>query len=118
MTKVNVAQGELTIRSIDAIPSCAKTVEFTQKNEKGFILAHSESGNHHILAGLNHTVLTRTNDVPAGCAITYVELKEDSRVFQDAARPHDVQMLPKGLYEVRTAREHDPFTNQARRVAD
>ena len=117
MANVNVAQGEVRIRSIDSIPSDATLVDFTEKNEKGTILSHSESGNHHILAGA-HKVTQRTNGVPAGCRVLYAEVTEDTRVFQDAARPHDVQMLPKGLYEIRTDREHDPFTGQARRVAD
>ena len=118
MAKINVAQGEVRITSIDAIPSCAKTVDFTEKNEKGFIISHSEQGNHHILAGLTNSVVERTNDVPAGCRILYAEVKEDTKLFQDATRAHDVQMLPKGLYEIRTDREYDPFSAQARRVAD
>ena len=117
MANINVAQGEVRIKSIDAIPSCAETVDFTEKNEKGTILSHSESGNHHILAG-NHKVVQRTNGVPNGCRVLYAEVTEDTKVFQDAARAHDVQMLPKGLYEIRTDREFDPFTAQARRVAD
>ena len=112
-----VAQGELTIKSVDSIPLNAEIEEVTEKHEKGTILAHSESGNHHILAG-DSKVYLRTNDVPAGNRIMYANIKEDTRVFQDAARPHKAQMLPKGIYEIRSAREYDPFTKQARIVAD
>ena len=116
MSNFNKAQGELTITSIDKIPSDVK--EFTEKNEKGFVLAHSESGNHHILAGTTHKVFEQTKNVPAGNRFMYLDLKEDSKIFQDAARPHEMVVLPKGLYKVSSAREYDPFTAQARIVAD
>ena len=117
MSNICVAQGELRIKSIDAIPADAKCEEFTERNEKGTILSHSESGNHHILAG-DTKVLLRTNDVPTGCSIMYAEVKEDTRIFQDANVPHEAQALPAGFYEIRTDREFNPFEEEARRVAD
>jgi hypothetical protein len=108
-------QGEIRIDSIDVMPD-AETKPFEEKNSKGFIISHSESGHHHILGG-DVEVMERT-EAPAGARILYAIVKEPTKLFQDAAVPHQPVDLDPGIYEFRIKREFDPFAEQARRVAD
>lgn len=111
------AQGEIYARKIDTIP--ADLVAFTERNSAGdWIISHSESGHHHLLAADGVDVMERTKDVPAGMRILYAIVKEPTRLYQDAAVPHGEHIVPRGTYEIRIAREYDPIMEQARRVAD
>lgn len=107
-------QGEIAIFKVDAHKGNAKP--FSEKNGKGFIISHSEQGHHHILGG-DVEVLERVT-VPEGAKILHAIVKEPTKLFQDAAVPHQPIDLEPGLYEFRIKREYDPFSEQARRVAD
>lgn len=116
MTKEIIgAQGEITIIRIDAIPE-GITTKPAERCELGWIISHSESGNHHVLTGGD--VMERTSDVPAGMRVLYAILNAPEALIQDAAVPHAGYDLAPGAYEFRCAREFDPFAEQARRVAD
>lgn len=115
MKKVIGQQGECLIIQIDAIPANVQTKPHA-KGKNGFVIAHSESGHHHILTGGD--VMERTSDVPAGMQIFYAILDEPQQLIQDAANPHGGFSLPAGTFEFRNSREFDPFAEQARRVAD
>ncbi len=106
-------QGEVVIIKIEALPDMETRP--TQKSDKGFIISHSESGHHHILTGGN--VMERVS-VPSGMQIFYAILDEPAEFVQDAASPHGGFDLAPGIYEFRVSREFDPFSEQARRVAD
>jgi hypothetical protein len=109
------AQGEITIIRIDAIPAGAKLKPAERAPDgRGWIVSHSESGHHHVLDG--GEVMERTD----GDFVTrlYATLTEPARLLQTAAAAHEPYVLPPGVYEFRLAREYDPFSEQARRVAD
>lgn len=108
-------QGEIRIDRIDAMPDC-QMKPFAERGDKGWIISHSEQGNHHVLGG-DCEVMERV-DVPTGARILYAIVKEPTRLFQDAAVPHAPVDLDPGVYEFRLKREFDPFAEQARRVAD
>lgn len=108
-----VQQGEVYIRRIEALPDGFEG-KALKKTKKGFVLAHSESGNHHLLTGGG--VLERP--AKAGMDMLYAILDAPEKVIQDATKPHEAQDLPAGVYDIRISREFDPFTQQARRVAD
>ena len=108
-------QGEIRIDKVTEFAD-TETKPFTEKNAKGFIISHSESGHHHILGG-DVEVMERTT-APAGARILQAIVKEPTRLFQDAAAPHQPIALEPGLYEFRIKREFDPFSEQARQVAD
>lgn len=117
MTKQIIgAQGEITIIKIDQLPAGFRDMAKVERAAKGWIISHSESGNHHVLTG--GEVLERTRDVPAGMQILYAILADPEQLIQDAQVPHGHFDLPAGLYEFRISREFDPFAEQARRVAD
>lgn len=113
MTTVIGQQGEVRIVKIDAIPDVETTPH--PRTEKGYIISHSESGHHHILTGGD--VMERVT-TPSGMKIFYGILDAPEKFVQDAANPHGGYTLAPGIYEFRVSREYDPFSEQARRVAD
>lgn len=115
MKQIIGQQGEVRIVRIDALPTTMKA-KGVAKSERGYIIAHSESGHHHVLTGGD--VMERADDVPAGMQVFYAILKEPAALIQDAANAHAGFDLPAGIYEFRISREFDPFAEQARRVAD
>jgi hypothetical protein len=116
MTKECIgAQGEITIYRISELPANAVPAKIG-RTATGAILSHSESGAHHVLTG-GAEVLERP-DAPPGMQILYALLDGPQTLVQDAAVPHGSHDLPPGIYEFRIAREHDHFSEMARRVAD
>ncbi len=109
-------QGEIRIDQIDALSNEKDLKPFAEQNENGFIISHSESGHHHLLSG-DVDVMERTN-APDGARILQAIVKSPTRLWQDAATPHDTVELDPGIYEFRIKREYNPFLEQARRVMD
>lgn len=110
------AQGEITLFKISGdLPS--GLTDYQEKDKSGrFIISHSESGSHHLLTRASK-VLSHPAP-PNGMKILYAILDEPADLVQDAAVPHGEYELNPGIYEMRIAREFDPFAEQARRVAD
>lgn len=115
MKQVIGQQGEIRIVKIDALPRGVETKP-VQKLAKGFVISHSENGNHHLLTGGD--VMERTDKIPAGMQVIYAVLDEPQKLIQDAATPHKGYDLAPGVYRFDISREFDPFAEQARRVAD
>lgn len=114
---ITFAQGEIYGRMIEALPD--NLIAFTERKEDGaWIISHSETGHHHLLDAQGVDVMERVKDVPTGLRILYAIVKEPTRLYQDAAVPHDDHTLPAGIYEMRIARAYDPVMEQAVRVAD
>lgn len=110
-------QGEVKVFKIDALPSGIRTRDPQQNRNGAAIISHSESGHHHVIAGAE--VIERIDNVPAGMAIFYAIVKNATALEQDAATPHGkIPLEADSIYELRVSREYDPFTEQARRVAD
>jgi hypothetical protein len=116
--KLSAAQGEVNIRRIASVPESASTL--LVKPENGLlIVGHSESGHHHgFRDGGGITVMERIKDVPAGMKILYAIIENPSELIQDAAGPHEPVAFDPGIYELRISREFNPFSEEARRVAD
>jgi hypothetical protein len=108
-------QGEVCIIKIDALPEGMSTIP-ARRVDAGFVVAHSESGHHHCVTGGD--VIERTNDVPEGMKIFYAILDEPEKLVQDASHAHGEFDLSPGIFEFRVSREYDPFSEQARIVAD
>lgn len=111
----SAAQGEVNIRKIDSMPDGLSPV----KAENGaFVIGHSESGNTHVIGTDGVMVMERTKDVPAGMRMLYALIEKPTELRQNAATPHETIKLDPGIYSFRISREYDPFTEQARMVAD
>lgn len=107
------AQGEAFIRRIEK----AEGNEVAPESNGQHIIAHSETGHHHVMNAANVTVLERTKDVPQGMKI--LNLIVDEPTALDHLRPtdtHDPIMFDPGHYEVRLQREYTP--EGYRRVQD
>lgn len=117
--KISAAQGEVNIRRIDAIPENIKNGLVAIKAEKGLlIIGHSESGHHHGFRSGGVDLMERVNDVPAGMKILYAIIENPAELIQDAGAPHETIAFEPGIFEFRISREFNPFSEQARQVAD
>lgn len=114
--KVIGAQGEITIFRITGdMPAGLVPLTELDKRDRP-IISHSESGNHHILDAA--VAIMEKPDAPEGMRILYALLEQPTALIQDAPNAHGSHMLEPGLYEMRIAREFDPFAEQVRMVAD
>jgi len=114
--KINeaIAQGEVYIKRIADMPD-TEGCKAVEKTAKGYILAHSESGHHHLLTG--GEVLERP--VKSEASQRFIaKLTQTEEVIQDASSPHGKHTLPAGIYDIRISREYNPFLEEARKVAD
>lgn len=113
-------QGEVRIEKIEALPEGLSP--FGDKTESGgsYIISHSEKGHHHVLDCSDCEVLERPlpPEFGEGMKLLYAIVKSPTEMRQDAAVPHDTQPMAPGIYELTISTEVDPFTKQARRVAD
>ena len=109
------AQGEITIFRISGLPSGLRPANELDKHGRP-IISHSESGHHHVLD--RPAPVFEAAEPPAGMRILYALLDAPAALVQDAGVPHAPHALDAGTYEFRIAREFDPFTQQARMVAD
>jgi len=106
------AQGDLLIRRIDNLPEGLKPME----SEKGnFIVAHSETGHHHVIA--------KQPGVEVLCGvdplISYLTVIDHTEVTLEHLRnfdTHEALVIKGGTYEIRRQREYTP--EGWRRVAD
>ncbi len=95
-------QGDLMIRRIDIIPTDAKE---TNPENGRHILAHSESGHHHVIdSHAARKFIDETNSFIAYLDVASDTVLEHLRDF-DTHEPH---LLTPGRYEVRNAREYTP----------
>lgn len=117
MERIVIAQqGEAKVYRINQLPAGITTTEVERTASGAAIISHSESGHHHVLDCAD--VMERTDNVPTGMRILYAIVSAPADLRQDAAVPHDPVTLDPGIYEFRIQREFDPFSEQARRVAD
>lgn len=111
------AQGEVNLRRIKAAPEGLVPI----KPENGLlIVGHSESGHHHgFREAPGIMVMERPSaTVPQGLKVLYAILENPTALIQDATSPHEPLEIGAGIWEIRISREYDPFSEQARRVAD
>lgn len=108
------AQGEAFFRRVDAKPDDGVEVEPVDGKH---IIAHSETGHHHLMDASGVTVLERTENVPEGMKILHLIVDEPTALEHlRATDTHEPIMFEKGHYEVRLQREYTP--EGLRRVQD
>ena len=106
-----VRHGELLLIPIDELPAGAEQVF----EGKEFIVAHSETGHHHVAVG-NITMFR-----PAGgdSADMYLRANAASRlVHKKSFDKHETKSIPEGLYICRPKTEYDPFAKLIQQVRD
>lgn len=115
------AQGELTIRRLGPVPSKKHNlIGFTKLPlERGLlIVGHSETQHDHVLRDTSASVFVMDKP-PEGMKILRAILENPTSL--DHLREHDTHesiMLEPGEYEIRVAREYDPYAELARQSQD
>lgn len=103
-------QGDICIRRIDIIPA---GLSATVAANGVHILAHSETGHHHVVRErAAQMLIDQTNAFIAYLDVAEPTVLEHLRSFDT----HEPLLLRPGLYEVRRQREHVP--EGWRRAAD
>jgi hypothetical protein len=106
------AQGDLFIRRIDSLPNGLSKI----KPEKGrYIVAHSETGHHHVIEASKGVALFRGEDP----LVAYLRVIGQTEVTLEHLRnfdTHEALVIPGGTYEIRRQREYTP--EGWRQVAD
>lgn len=99
--KKMAAQGDVLFRKVTkaSIPNTAKLSE-------DLIIAHSETGHHHTVDGVNVKVWRLDND-PMVCYLQISEPYADI-VHHRTFDTHETVRLLKGTWEIRRQREHSP----------
>lgn len=112
---MNVAQGELYFRKVDALPDGCEPMN---SKDGRYIVGHSETGHHHVMDRATCDVLTGpAARNPGGMEILYAIVKEPTEVNHlRSTDTHKALNLEPGIYEIRPAREFSP--EGWRRVAD
>jgi hypothetical protein len=102
VTNRPVAQGDMLIIPIKTIPGSAKAAVAEGKH---FILAHSETGHHHVIERTKAEVYEAADDA----FIAYVKaLALADITHQRPFDTHETVQLTPGNYEVRRQREYMP----------
>jgi hypothetical protein len=109
------AQGEISIRRVDAIPTNVKPLA----PELGkYIIGHSETGHHHIMT-LDRKQAFEAINAPEGMRILYANLEAAGELVHERGHDtHETISFDPGIYEFRLGREYDPYAELARQVAD
>lgn len=97
------AQGDLAIRRVSEIPSSAVLV----KPESGkYILAHSETGHHHVVLDRPDIRVFKTDDPFKA----YIELggRPADLIHERPQDTHETILIPTGFFELRRQREYTP----------
>lgn len=102
------AQGDLLLRRLAALPP--GLVEVVRPTT-GHVLAHSETGHHHVVEEPAVRFLHPADDTgPLAGIIGYLEVLAEHAdvVHLRGWDTHEPLRLPRGVWEVRRQREHSP----------
>ena len=113
------AQGEITLIRVGDVSGRVPTGYTPLETEGGkLVIGHSETGHHHVMAPATAKAFV-ADKAPEGLRI--LRLIVEQPTVLEHLRGHDTHeplMVQPGEYDVRIAREHDPYAQIARRVAD
>lgn len=105
-----IRHGEVLLKKISELPKEAELLEESNK----YIVAHSETGHHHILEAVKpFKIYTWEDD-------TYIEVPEIAELWhqktgKDVHTPH--KLIP-GIFKVNIKKEFDYFRGMLRSVRD
>lgn len=101
------AQGDILLRRIDKLPAGIKLMA---AENGAFIVAHSETGHHHVIMD-RPTVKVYVTDDPMVSYLEVIEATEKTEALLEHLRGHDTHetiAIPPGIFELRRQREHTP----------
>lgn len=101
------AQGDLLIRRIEKLPTGLKPLSVENGN---FIVAHSETGHHHVIAEHPNVQVFVTDD-PMVSYLQVIEATDATETLLEHLRnfdTHETIKIGAGNYELRRQREYTP----------
>jgi hypothetical protein len=105
--KNQAAQGDCLIRRIAALPAGLKRLP----TEDGkYIVAHSETGHHHVIAERPGVTVYTTSD-PLLSYLEVIEATDEAEALLEHLRAwdtHETIRICPGVYELRRQREYTP----------
>lgn len=111
------AHGEINFYKIEGDIDHSDFEQFSDTSKNGdYIVGHSESGNCHVLERTSGLTIKQREH--KGMKMLFAILENPTRLYQDAGSPHAEQIVEPGTYLIGTSLDYDPFTQQAKRVAD
>lgn len=110
-----IRHGEVILKPIAGLPKGVKLV----REEKEYIMAHSETGHHHILEVKEKVDMSKIK-VYSWNGETYLEVPEMTELWHqktgnDVHKPHKVS---KGFYKVNIKKSFNYFSGALERVRD
>lgn len=115
------AQGEIMVRRIGDLPSnraIPKGYTALPAENGSLIVGHSETGHHHVIDA-RHGSVAVMDKPPEGMRILRALIEQPTPLTHlRETDTHAPLMLEPGEYELRIAREYDPYEKLARQVAD
>lgn len=112
--KKQAAQGDIFFRRIGSIPASAVPVA---PKDGRYILAHSETGHHHVMEARDGVTLQRDPVDQFRQFLTVSGTPADLEHLRQHDTHETIRFQP-GIYELRNGREFDPFEQLIRRTAD
>ena len=102
--------GEVILKQIDSLP---KEVKLEKKTKK-YIVAHSETGHHHVLES------TKDFKVFSWNGESYIEIPEIAELFHEKSGKdvHTPHKITPSVYKVVIKKEFDYFLGAIRAVRD
>lgn len=114
--KQTAAQGDIYIERVRSIPTRAVAAKPAGKH---VVVAHSETGHHHVMSAERTTLFAMPNDA----MVSYLHVQEkDVLRHLRSNDTHEGLEFPKGRFRVTRQREHvvgtDPVEKRTRAVQD
>ncbi len=103
MGKEGGFQGDVAIIPVSEIPATATA----QPSEKSVIVTHSESGHHHAIDNVKHSVVLFATDNPR-VSFLRVDSEYADVVHHRDWHTHETWRLPKGTYQINRQEEMKP----------
>jgi hypothetical protein len=106
--RTQAAQGDLLIRRIPALPTNGLKPLATEGGN--FIVAHSETGHHHVIAQRPNVQVFVSED-PMVSYLQVIEATDATEALLEHLRSYDTHetlQIPPGIYELRRQREYTP----------
>lgn len=110
--KNQAAQGDLFLRRIKKLPAAAKPIAAPKDGR--YVLAHSETGHHHVVMAAPDAIRLFGSDDPL---LLYAEIVRPVQLKHERSfDTHETIEIGEGVYEIRRQREKTP--DGWRRVED
>lgn len=118
LIKNSARQGELYIDRVTTLPKGLKKIE---PENKVFVVAHSESGHHHVIEASPNVNIYATDD-PMVSYLEVIEVTDEVECLlkhlKEGLDSHDTLKFTPGIYEMRNQSEADNSPAGWRRAAD